>query len=148
MKCWLINKHNLKDVIIKKIFAKNLNQTFVVFLSLFLLASCKTALTSLSVAKLACFNLVSNIEPKYLLNLGVVIYLALSGILFSTFPIFVLRTVVFNKPLVSGILFSTLPNFILRAVVVTKPLTSGILFSTSTIFYPNFLSVFVLISLN
>ena len=47
-------------------------------------------------------------------------------IIFSTFSIFVLRTVAVTKPPVSGILFSASLIFVLRTAVVTKPLTSAI----------------------
>ena len=70
-------------------------------------------------------NCATNIVPA---TSGVVIYLAWSKILFSTEPIFKLGTFVINS-LISGVLFSTSPIFV--SVLVTKPLISGILFSTS-----------------
>ena len=45
-------------------------------------------------------------------------YLALSGVLFSTFPIFVLRTVVVTKLLVGGILLSNSLIFVLILIFV------------------------------
>ena len=73
-----------------------------------------------------------------LLNLGVVIYLAWSGILFSTSLIFVSEAVVVNKLLVSGILFSTSLLFAFKTVVDTRPLVSSTLLSTSPIFLSKF----------
>ena len=58
----------------------------------------------------------------------------LSGILLSTFTIFVLRIAVFTKPLACGILFPTFPIYVFRTVVVTKPFVSGIFFSALPIF--------------
>ena len=62
--------------------------------------------------------------------------------LFSTSPIFVLRTVVVIKPLVSGILFSTSPMFVFKIVIVTKPLTSGMFYQHLQFVIQIFLSVF------
>ena len=56
-----------------------------------------------------------------LLNSEVAIYLAWSRVLFSASPIYLLGTVVIDKPLVSGILFSTSRIFVTRTVAVTKP---------------------------
>ena len=61
-----------------------------------------------------------------------------SDILFSTSPVFVLRTVVVTKPLVSGILFSTSLISVLRAAAVTKQLKSGIFYQHLQFFSPNF----------
>ena len=49
---------------------------------------------SVLVTKLDYFNLTASFSAVNLLNSGVVIYLAWAGISFSTFPIFILRTVV------------------------------------------------------
>ena len=49
------------------------------------------------------FSFASNTALGNLLKPGVVIYLAWSGILFSTFPIFALKTLVVAKALTSGI---------------------------------------------
>ena len=53
-------------------------------------------------------------------------YLELSGILFSTSPIFVFKTVSVTKLLVFGILFLNSLILVFKTVVVTKPLVSGI----------------------
>ena len=60
---------------------------------------------SVLVTRLTCFNLAAKYCAVSLLNSGVVIYLAWSGILFSTSLLLVLGTVVFTKLLVFGILF-------------------------------------------
>ena len=56
---------------------------------------------------LACFNLAAKFFVVNLLNSWIVMSLAWSGILFSTWLIFVLRTALVTKQLVSGIFFST-----------------------------------------
>ena len=56
--------------------------------------------------KSACFNLAVKFSAVNLLNSWIVIYLAWSGVLFSTSLSFVLKAVVVTKPLV---FFSQLP---------------------------------------
>ena len=53
--------------------------------------------------KLACVNLVAAFSDANILNSGLVIYLALWGILFSTSLVFLLRTMVVTKLIESGI---------------------------------------------
>ena len=86
----------------------------------------KQVLLLLFVAKFVCFKFLWNIESEDLPNSKVAIYLAWSGILFSTSPNLVLRIAAVTKPLTSGILFSTSPKFILRIVVVAKSQESDI----------------------
>ena len=74
-----------------------------------------------------------------LLNYWVVIYLAWSGILFSTSPIFVLRTAVVTKlPSILNFFCSTSLTLIFKTIVVTKRLVSGIFLSTSPISFCKF----------
>ena len=65
-----------------------------------------------------------------------------SGILFSTSPIFILRTAVVANWLTSGIWFLASSIFILRTAVIFKPIMLGILFSTSLFFLKFCFSVF------
>ena len=96
-----------------------------------MLALCERVSSSDLAAKFAYFNLSSNIVPKKLLNLGVVMYLLWLGILFSISIAFVSRAVVVTKLLTSGSLLSTAPIFLLKAVLPTKLLTSGVFLSFS-----------------
>ena len=59
----------------------------------------------------------------------------------SSFPIFILRTVLVTNPLTHGILFPNSPIFVLKSLLVTNPLTS-FFFSTS----PSFLLEVVLVT--
>ena len=81
------------------------------------------------VTKFVCFNLAGKFSAVNFLNSGVVIYLLLSGILFST----AVRTVVVAEFVILGISF--LISFILasREALVTKLVIQGILFLTSFI---------------
>ena len=58
---------------------------------------------SVSITKLACFNLAAKLSAVKLLNSWVVMYLELSETLFSTSLIFVFKTVAVAKLLVLGI---------------------------------------------
>ena len=75
---------------------------FLLFEVIFLLQLVRLLSKSVLITKSTCYNLAAKCSAVNLLNSGVVIYLAWSGILFSTSPIFLLRTVVFPKLLVSG----------------------------------------------
>ena len=116
----------------KKLANKKIKLNVLVFV--FSLYFCqhivKQVLLLLFVAKFVCFKFLWNIEPADLPISKVAIYLAWSGILFSTSANLVLRIAAVTKPLTSGILFSTSPTFILRIVVVAKWQESDILFST------------------
>ena len=81
------------------------------------------------------FNLAAKFFAVNLLNYWVVIYLELSGILFSTSLNFVFKTVVVTNLLVFGILLSTSLIFVFKRAVVTKPLVSGNFLSTSPVFF-------------
>ena len=100
---------------------------FVLFEVIRLLKLVNLLLKSGFFTKLPCFNL---------LNSWVVIYLELSGILFSTYLIFLFKTVVVSKLLGFGILFSTSLVFAFKMCAVAKALVSGIFLSPFPIVFP------------
>ena len=89
-------KYFLKKLLVQETFKKFMKnfEKFVkpsgppsYILNVHSLRKCETALTSISVAKFACFNLVSNIEPPNLLISRIKIYWTWLGILFLISPI-------------------------------------------------------------